>query len=74
MTTAFRNIPISGGIARIGPVHARRLYSVYCTLNEIQAGVLSDAQIAVRARMSATALADLFPFIADIVKSEVDNG
>ena len=74
MSSAFRNVPISSGVAHIGPVHARRLYSVYRILRDIEAGVLSDAQRQVEARMAATALTDLFPFIADIARSEVSNG
>jgi len=67
--SAFRDVPISCGTARIGPVQARRLYAVWCTLCDIQDGVLSDAQAIVRARMAATALTDLFPFIKDIKES-----
>lgn len=72
-SNTFRDVPIYNNVARIGPVHARRLYSVWRTLNEIQAGVLTDLQTKVQARMAATALTDLFPFIADIAKSEGNN-
>ena len=73
MPLAFRNVPIVNNVAYIGPVHSRRLYSAYRTLREIEAGVLSEAQRMVQARMAATALSDLFPFIKDIERSE-DNG